>query len=156
MENHIDTNAITKGLKTKSDKIRALAAAGVERKHIARLIGIRYQHVRNVLEQDKQKASRRGQKATASKQDEQQSTYVEIGAAGRVVIPAAFREKIGLAEGDRLLAKLVDGEIHLISKEAALRNARKILKEYVPEGTSLVNELIADRRREAAKELSGE
>lgn len=155
MENHVDTNAITKGLKTKSDKIRALAAAGIERKHIAKLIGIRYQHVRNVLEQDKQKAAQRAQKASAGKPGEL-PTYVEIGAAGRVVIPAAFREKIGLAEGDRLLAKLVDGEIHLLTKEVALRNARKILKEYVPKGVSLVDELIADRRREAAKELSGE
>lgn len=36
---------------TKSDKIRALAAQGMARADIARELGIRYQHVRNVLEQ---------------------------------------------------------------------------------------------------------
>jgi hypothetical protein len=36
-------------LGTKSAKIRALAQAGYDRKEIADLLGIRYQHVRNVL-----------------------------------------------------------------------------------------------------------
>src|SRR5437870_3268570 len=37
---------------TVSDKIRALAAAGFPRADIARVLGKRYQHVRNVLEAD--------------------------------------------------------------------------------------------------------
>lgn len=40
---------ITTGLKTKSDKIRALAKAGYLRTEIGNILGIRYQHVRNVL-----------------------------------------------------------------------------------------------------------
>ena len=39
---------------TVSNKIRALAAGGVPRAEIARLLGKRYQHVRNVLEDDAQ------------------------------------------------------------------------------------------------------
>ena len=38
---------------TVSDKIRALDAAGHPRAEIARVLGKRYQHVRNVLEADK-------------------------------------------------------------------------------------------------------
>lgn len=150
MGSHVDMAAITKGLKTKSDQIRALASAGIERKYIAKFMGIRYQHVRNVLEQDKQRA----QLAPKDEQQgsEQRSAYVEIGAGGRIVIPAAFREAMGVKDGDRLLARLVDGEVRLISKPVALRQAREILKKYVPEGVSLVDELIADRRREAAME----
>lgn len=34
---------------TTSQKIRALSAKGMERKDIAKLLNIRYQHVRNVL-----------------------------------------------------------------------------------------------------------
>src|ERR1700753_1713892 len=41
---------------TVADKIRALAAAGVPRADIARFLGKRYQHVRNVLEGDAQSA----------------------------------------------------------------------------------------------------
>ena len=39
---------------TVADKIRALSAAGVARADIARFLGKRYQHVRNVLEDDAQ------------------------------------------------------------------------------------------------------
>lgn len=150
MASHVDMAAITKGLKTKSDQIRALASAGIERKNIAKFMGIRYQHVRNVLEQDKQKArlAPTGEQVNA----ERRSTYLEIGAGGRVVIPAAFREAMGVKDGDRLLARLVDGEVRLVSKPVALRQARELLRKYVPEGVSLVDELIADRRREATME----
>ena len=46
-----DLDSITHGLPTKSAKIRALHAHGVPRADIARHLGIRYQHVYNVLQQ---------------------------------------------------------------------------------------------------------
>lgn len=42
---------VVEGLQTKSDKIRFLARAGYSRAEIAKFLGIRYQHVRNVLVQ---------------------------------------------------------------------------------------------------------
>lgn len=42
---------VVRGLATKSEKIRALATAGLTRTQIAAFLGIRYQHVRNVLVQ---------------------------------------------------------------------------------------------------------
>ena len=42
---------VVEGLSTKSAKIRALNEAGFERAEIAQFLGIRYQHVRNVLVQ---------------------------------------------------------------------------------------------------------
>lgn len=42
---------IVEGLTTKSSKIRALHSAGYSRTEIAQFLGIRYQHVRNVLVQ---------------------------------------------------------------------------------------------------------
>lgn len=47
---------VTKDLTTKSQKIRALAAAGWARADIARGLDIRYQHVRNVLIQPVKRA----------------------------------------------------------------------------------------------------
>jgi hypothetical protein len=40
---------IVQGLQTTADKIRALANAGYDRTEISKILGIRYQHVRNVL-----------------------------------------------------------------------------------------------------------
>jgi hypothetical protein len=45
---------------TVSDRIRALDAAGVPRAEIARFLAKRYQHVRNVLEGDKQRGHQLG------------------------------------------------------------------------------------------------
>ncbi len=45
---------------TVAGKIRALAGAGVPRADIARFLGKRYQHVRNVLEDDAQSSSSLG------------------------------------------------------------------------------------------------
>src|SRR5947209_827698 len=49
---------LTKGLASKSEKMRALASAGYERADIARFLGTRYQFVRNVLVQDEERKSR--------------------------------------------------------------------------------------------------
>lgn len=45
----VPAEAVVDGLKKKSDKIRQLAKAGYTRSEISKLLGIRYQHVRNVL-----------------------------------------------------------------------------------------------------------
>ena len=45
----LDLDGLTKGLATKSDKIRELGRCGVPTAEIARYLGIRYQHARNVL-----------------------------------------------------------------------------------------------------------
>ena len=77
---------------------------------------------------------------------------LKVDKAGRIVIPAenacrewAYRSGIGL------LPRLVDGELRLLSREAGLRRAQQLVRQYVPEGTCLVDELLAERRAEAGK-----
>ncbi|MDO8839979.1 MAG: AbrB/MazE/SpoVT family DNA-binding domain-containing protein [Parvibaculum sp.] len=136
--------AITKGLPTKSAKIRALTdAGGFSRRQIADFLGTIPQHVRNVQVQTTRKAEALPQ-----------STHVEVGAGGRVVIPASVREAMGIKEGDRLVARFADGELKLMSKQLALQRAQEVVRKLVPAGVSLVDELIADRRREAAEEMT--
>ena len=49
MQQRPPTDDVMRGLTTTSAKIRALAQAGYDRQEIASLLGIRYQHVRQVL-----------------------------------------------------------------------------------------------------------
>jgi hypothetical protein len=63
-----------------------------------------------------------------------------------------MRNAAGLADGDTVVLELVDGEIHLRSQKAMLARVRSRLRPYVEEGTSVVDELIAERRAEAARE----
>ncbi|MDP1602456.1 MAG: AbrB/MazE/SpoVT family DNA-binding domain-containing protein [Legionella sp.] len=143
-------------LPTKSAKIRALAAQGVSRADIARKLDIRYQHVRNVLEHDRAKEAKAAD-ANSSKPewgDNAVSLKTRLGPDGRVVIPAAFRENLGLKDGDVLFARLEKGEIVLLTPKAAMLRAQAIVRRFVPEGVSLVDELIEDRRREAEREAN--
>ena len=142
-------------LPTKSAKIRAMASDGVPRAEIARQLGIRYQHVRKVLvdEEARRSKAESHRKNVDAVPEYPSPTRIKLGPDGRVVIPAAFRDVLGLKEGDVLVASILDGELHLLSMPAAVRRVRAMVRKYVPEGVSLVDELLADRRREAEEEM---
>jgi len=146
-----EARRITAGLKTKSDKIRALYRAGWPRPKIADALKIRYQHVRNVLVQDEARAARAASRS-GSPSEPPKPAKIRMGPDGRVVIPAAFRDVLGLNEGDVLFAHLENGEIHLLTSTAAMRRAQAIVRQFVPEGVSLVDELIEERRKEVERE----
>ena len=57
---------------------------------------------------------------------------LQLGPGGRVVIPAVFRKAMQVKEGDRLMARVVDGELRLITPEMAIRLAQKMVRETIP------------------------
>ena len=71
---------------------------------------------------------------------------------GRVVIPVEIRRTLGIKDGDTVLFEQLDGEVRLTTRAAQLRRAQELVRRYVPEGVSLADELIADRRAEAERE----
>lgn len=78
---------------------------------------------------------------------------LQLGPGGRVVIPAVFRRAMHVKEGDRLMARVVDGELRLITPKMGIRLAQKIVRETIPGNDSLVDALMEDRRREVADEF---
>jgi AbrB family looped-hinge helix DNA binding protein len=152
---HHQMRELTQGLNSKSDKMRVLARAGYERADIARFLGTRYQFVRNVLVQEEMRNAKQAAKAKRSPNEKLPPAKLRLGPDGRVVIPATFREALGLSEGDTLIASLVDGELHLLTIEAAVQKAQAIVRQFLPEGVSLVDELLEDRRREVERERQG-
>lgn len=155
---HTRMQAEIEGIKTVSDRVRALDRAGYRRADIARFLGKRYQQVRNVLVGDQQArgsaAESISEKRVGDRLEQQPSgsEQVRIGRDGQVEIPARFRDALGLKDRDVLFARLEDGEIHLLTPKAAMRRAQAMIRQFVPEGVSLVDELLADRRRDVARE----
>ena len=74
-----------------------------------------------------------------------------IREGGRLVIPAAYRKALGLKPGDEVLLTLEDGEIRVVSTRQAIARAQTLLQRYIPKGRSLSEELIQERREEAAR-----
>lgn len=72
---------------------------------------------------------------------------------GRIVLPAAFRRAMGIAVGDAVVLELHGDELRVRPARAALRRLQEQLKPLAPKpGEALVSDqLIADRRREAAR-----
>ena len=77
---------------------------------------------------------------------------VRIIEGGKLIIPASMRRELGISTGDTVLLDIEDGELRVRSLNQAIARAQAILRRHVPEGVSLVDELIADRRREAERE----
>ena len=69
-----------------------------------------------------------------------------------MVIPARFRAALGIRTGDELLLRLEQGELRLTTRWRAIHRAQEIVRGYVPEGRSLVDELIRERREENLRE----
>lgn len=152
MQDRHQMERLTRGLTSKSEKMRTLAGAGYARADIARFLGTKYQFVRNVLVRDEATKQAASASQAANLPEHLPPMKVKLGPDGRVVVPAAFREALGLKEGDTLIASAESGELKFMTIAAAVRRAQKMLRQFVPEGVSLVDELIEDRRREVEQE----
>ena len=76
-------------------------------------------------------------------------TLVKLGRQGRLVIPASLRQELGLDQGDELVARAENGCLILESKPAAIDRLRERFQKIKG---SLADELLAERREEAARE----
>jgi bifunctional DNA-binding transcriptional regulator/antitoxin component of YhaV-PrlF toxin-antitoxin module len=76
---------------------------------------------------------------------------VKMGTNGRFVLPVEVRRALGVADGGTLVVRLVDDEVRLSTPAAAVRRAQRAVRPYL-QGRSLSDELLADRRAEAAGE----
>jgi AbrB family looped-hinge helix DNA binding protein len=71
-----------------------------------------------------------------------------------VVIPAEIRRELGIESGETLMARVESGRLVLERRSEILSRLRSELREAAPPGTSMVDELLAERRREARREAA--
>ncbi len=87
------------------------------------------------------------QKLTAEKE-----TRLRVNENGRVVIPASFRKALGINVGDELVLRIEDDELRITTLKRRLQRAQGLVRKHVKPGTSLVDELIAERREASGHE----
>ncbi|HKV25688.1 MAG TPA: AbrB/MazE/SpoVT family DNA-binding domain-containing protein [Candidatus Acidoferrum sp.] len=78
--------------------------------------------------------------------------HARINQNGRVVIPAAFREKLGIRAGDELILRVQGDELRITTLKRNIARAQRFVRKLVKPGVSLVDELIADRREASRNE----
>lgn len=77
---------------------------------------------------------------------------VKIDASGRVIIPAETQLRKSVKEGEPLFITEDEHGVHIKTLMQSVREAQELFRPYVPEGRSMVDELIAERRAEAERE----
>ncbi len=151
---------ISGSLPTKAAKIRALHAAGYMRQAIAAFLGIRYQHVRNVLIE---RPSGSGTAAAtpellpapAASVSEPTPSYgrASVDEKGRIGVPALVLAALEVRPGGWIPWRFEDGELKLMDRAAGIRFAQSMVADLAKQQPgSWSDELIAERRAAAARE----
>ena len=79
-------------------------------------------------------------------------TRLRVNENGRVVIPASFRKALGINIGDEVVLRIEDNELRITTLKRRIERAQRLVRQHVKPDTSLVDELIAERREAARNE----
>lgn len=80
--------------------------------------------------------------------------HLKIDGSGRIVLPAEVRSRFRMAEGDTVTLVETEGQLQIRTRQAALARMQEYFAKLVPPDVSLVDELLQERREEAARERS--
>ena len=79
-------------------------------------------------------------------------TRQRVNENGRVVIPASFRKALGINIGDEVVLLMEDDELRITTLKRRVERAQRLVRKHVKRGSSLVDELLVERREAARNE----
>jgi AbrB family looped-hinge helix DNA binding protein len=84
--------------------------------------------------------------------DKNHATFrARVDPAGRVLIPANARQRLGIEQGDEVIVEIDERGLHITTAQQALKEVQAYFATIKTSG-SIVDELIRERRQEAARE----
>ena len=84
---------------------------------------------------------------------DQETVTSRLNDNGRIVIPADMRHRMGIKPGDTVFLTLEGSVLKVEPYLARIRRIQESLRHLIPAGRLLSDELIADRREEARREI---
>lgn len=78
--------------------------------------------------------------------------HIRVDSSGRIRLPIELREKLGVSNGDCVVVFEHEDEVRLETAARALARAQDYFPSFVPEGVSLVDDLLKERHAEARDE----
>ena len=147
---HEEMERLTAGTNIKSEKIRILFRAGLQRADIARFMGISYQHVQNVLKGSGLLGERGGTETKPSdgepaddgRPDVMQVYTLTVGAGGKITLPPEYLAKQGISSGNILICREEAGGLLIMSRDAALEALREAARQRMPGEAALLEALL--------------
>ena len=76
---------------------------------------------------------------------------VSIAANGRMVLPVSLRQQLHVEGGGQLIIRDQQGQLVLESVDDAVRRAQDLVRQFAPDAHGVSDELLAERRTEAAR-----
>ena len=76
----------------------------------------------------------------------------KINKGGRITFPARLRNALQVEIGDAVVLRWEEDGVRVIPLRRAVQMAQDKVRQYVPQQVSLVEELLAERRREVDHE----
>lgn len=80
-----------------------------------------------------------------------QDYRTQLGANGRIVIPANYRKQLHLKAGDELVIHVEDDELHIYTLKHSLKRVQNAVQKY-SKGKSLVEKLKQLRNKDTLNE----
>ncbi len=77
---------------------------------------------------------------------------VQIAPNGRMVLPTGLRQQLHVEGGGLLIIREDEGRLVLESVDDAIRRAQALVRRYAPDAQGVADELLAERRADAARE----
>jgi AbrB family looped-hinge helix DNA binding protein len=78
--------------------------------------------------------------------------HERLDAAGRLMVPAEMREALGLKPGSSVTFQVENGELRISGQRHLMKDAAAYLRQFIPEGVDAVEEFLAERCLEAARD----
>lgn len=79
--------------------------------------------------------------------------YVKVSPSGRISLPAAMRKRLGLDKGGNVLIEETEEGLMILTTAQAIARVQKWTRELIGDRPGFsVDDFIADKRREAARE----
>ena len=82
--------------------------------------------------------------------------HARVDGAGRIVIPIDLRQRHGISAGEEIMVEDDAGSIRLRTMDEAVRDVQARCRKLAEPGVLQSDELIRERRAEAARELAQE
>lgn len=81
------------------------------------------------------------------------SAHAKINANGRIVIPSKLRQEMGVKPGDGVVMTVENGVLRMESYFSVIQRIQEEFRPFRKPGALASEELIAERREEARREL---